>query len=187
MNITGNNNAGLGGEMVVVLGPEHARILADDGMSKDDVRQELHRRLRLDLSRFGSGLRVVSQARPATDVGPEGNPVPRRLAADPGLGRRRSGTAFADHSELRRHVAQHDRAASPIRCDARAIDPLTENVHGKIELLLPNGERTSPGAASRALARGCGLEGDGRRLRQQLAMHELPGDEFRDQLRATTA
>jgi hypothetical protein len=77
MNITGNNNAGLGGEMVVVLGPEHARILAGDGMSKDDVRQELHRRLRLDLSRFGSGLRAwYRKRRPATDVGPEITEIP---------------------------------------------------------------------------------------------------------------
>ena len=77
MNITGNNNAGLGGEMVVVLGPEHARILAGDGMSKDDVRQELHRRLRLDLSRFPSGLRAwYRKRRPATDVGPEVKEIP---------------------------------------------------------------------------------------------------------------
>ncbi len=77
MNTVGNNNAGLGGEMLVALGPEHARILAGDGMTKDDVRQELHRRLTLDLDRFGSGLRAwYRKRRPSTDVGPEVKSIP---------------------------------------------------------------------------------------------------------------
>jgi hypothetical protein len=77
MNTTGSNNPGLGGEMLVVLGPEHARILAGDGMTKDDVRQELHRRLQLELARFPSGLRAwYRKRRLATDVGPEVKVIP---------------------------------------------------------------------------------------------------------------
>lgn len=77
INITGSNNAGLGGETLLVLGPEHARILAGEGMSKDDVRNELHRRLRLQFDRFGSGLRAwYRKRRPSTDVGPEITEIP---------------------------------------------------------------------------------------------------------------
>ena len=67
-----SNNAGLCGEMMLVLGPEHARILAKDGMSKNDVREELHRRLRLQFSRVGKGLREWYRGRwPAFNAGPE--------------------------------------------------------------------------------------------------------------------
>ena len=77
MNITGNNNAGLGGEMMLVIGPEHARIFAGAGMSKDDIRQELHRRMRLRLDRFGSGVRAwYRKRRKAIDVGPEVEEIP---------------------------------------------------------------------------------------------------------------
>ena len=77
INITGNNNAGLGGEVMLVLGPEHAQIRAGDGMSKDDVRRELHRRMRLRFDRFGSGLRAwYRKRRPAIDVGPEVTEIP---------------------------------------------------------------------------------------------------------------
>lgn len=72
MNITGNNNVGLGGEMMVALGPEHAAILASTGMSKEDIRQELHRRLRLQLKRWPARLHDWYRKRRATvDVGPE--------------------------------------------------------------------------------------------------------------------
>lgn len=77
MNITGNNNAGLGGEMMLVLGPEHANILAGDGLSKEDVRNKLHKRLRMRLSRFPSGLRAwYRKRRPSIDVGPEVTHIP---------------------------------------------------------------------------------------------------------------
>ena len=67
-----NNNAGLGGEMLLVLSPEHARILAQDGMSKNDVRQELHRRMRLRFADLGKGSRdFYRHRRPSTDLGPE--------------------------------------------------------------------------------------------------------------------
>jgi hypothetical protein len=37
----GSNNACLYGEPVLALGPEHAAILARDGLSKDDIRRYL--------------------------------------------------------------------------------------------------------------------------------------------------
>ncbi len=77
MNITGNNNVGLCGEMMLVLGPEHARILADGGMSKQDVRHELHRRLRFEFSRMGKGLQEWYRfRRPAFNLGPDIAEVP---------------------------------------------------------------------------------------------------------------
>ena len=51
----GGNNMSSGGEMLLVLGPEHAAILAKHGMSKDDVRHDLHARMRLQLSRVSEG------------------------------------------------------------------------------------------------------------------------------------
>ena len=46
-------------------------------MTKDDIRQELHRRLRLELARFGSGVRTwYRKRRPAIDVGPEVKVIP---------------------------------------------------------------------------------------------------------------
>ena len=77
MNTLGNNNMGLGGEMMLVLGPEHARILANHGMSKDDIRHELHRRMRLAFNRMGVALRNwYRNRRPAIDVGPEVSEIP---------------------------------------------------------------------------------------------------------------
>ena len=51
----GGNNMSSGGEMLLVLGPEHAAILAKHGMSKDDVRHDLHKRMQLQLSRVSEG------------------------------------------------------------------------------------------------------------------------------------
>jgi hypothetical protein len=77
MNTVGNNNVGLCGEMVLVLGPEHARILANDGMSKDDIRNELHRRMRFRFDRISVPLRNwYRNRRPAIDVGPEVAEIP---------------------------------------------------------------------------------------------------------------
>jgi hypothetical protein len=73
----GNNNVGMCGEMMLVLGPEHAKILADHGMSKDDIRAELHRRMRLRFSSMGVALRNwYRNRRPAIDVGPEVEEIP---------------------------------------------------------------------------------------------------------------
>ena len=73
MNTTGHNNVGICGEMMLVLGPEHARILAKHGMSKNDIREELHRRMRFTLSRMGKGLRAWYRLRrpAAFNLGPE--------------------------------------------------------------------------------------------------------------------
>ena len=72
INITGNNNVGLGGELMLVVSPEHANILASTGMSKNDIRAELHKRLRLRLSRFPGRLHDWYRKRRSTlDVGPE--------------------------------------------------------------------------------------------------------------------
>ncbi len=77
INITGNNNAGLGGELMVALGPEHAQILASTGMTKDDIRFELHRRMRLRLSRFPTRLHDwYRKRRPSVDVGAEVDEIP---------------------------------------------------------------------------------------------------------------
>ena len=75
----GSNNVYLGGEPVVVLGPEHARTIADSGWSKADLRRALwaRARMRLDLfsaenlARFGIIDPARFVGRPAdADVGP---------------------------------------------------------------------------------------------------------------------
>jgi hypothetical protein len=72
MNVAGNNNLGICGEMMLVLSPEHAVVLSRDGLSKDDVRNELHRRMRFDFGRMGKRLRDWYRGRrPTFDVGPE--------------------------------------------------------------------------------------------------------------------
>lgn len=55
MMTVGGNNLSSGGEMLLALGPEHAAMLAKHGMNKQDVRQELHTRMRLQLSRVSEG------------------------------------------------------------------------------------------------------------------------------------
>lgn len=72
INITGHNNLGLAGELMVVFGPEHANILAKGGLTKEDVRQELHKMVRFRFDRLGTRLRDWYRThRPSTDVGPE--------------------------------------------------------------------------------------------------------------------
>ncbi len=51
---TGSNNVYLGGEPLVILGPEHARTLAAPGWSKADVKRELWQRVRIRLDRFSA-------------------------------------------------------------------------------------------------------------------------------------
>jgi hypothetical protein len=48
----GSNNVYLGGEPLVLLGPEHAQTFARSGWSKDDVRRALWERARVPLTRF---------------------------------------------------------------------------------------------------------------------------------------
>jgi len=72
----GSNNS-WGGELLIVFGPEHARILANGGLSKNDVRAELQRRARMQLSAMGPKLRAfLRNRRPSTDVGPEVQEIP---------------------------------------------------------------------------------------------------------------
>jgi len=49
---TGSNDVYLGGEPLVVLGPEHARTFADSGWSKADVKRAIWERARVRLDRF---------------------------------------------------------------------------------------------------------------------------------------
>ncbi len=49
---TGNNNVYLGGEPLVVLGPEHAQTFARGGWSKADVKRALWERAGVALARF---------------------------------------------------------------------------------------------------------------------------------------
>ncbi len=51
---TGNNNVYLGGEPLVLVGPEHAQTFAAGGWSKDDLRQAIWDGARLPLSRFSA-------------------------------------------------------------------------------------------------------------------------------------
>jgi hypothetical protein len=51
----GSNNAYLHGEPILALGPEHAAILARDGLSKDDIRLHLWRHARIPRSQWESG------------------------------------------------------------------------------------------------------------------------------------
>jgi hypothetical protein len=52
MTITGSNNAYYAGQPCVAFGPEHAQTVANDGLSKADVKQWLFERATLPLSRF---------------------------------------------------------------------------------------------------------------------------------------
>jgi hypothetical protein len=73
----GSNNMSSGGEILVALGPEHARILARDGMSKDDVRTDLFRRMRLKLDRVSAGSRAWYRTKRRTfDVAPDVTEIP---------------------------------------------------------------------------------------------------------------
>lgn len=51
----GSNNAYLYGEPILALGPEHAAILARDGLSKDDIRSDLWRHARIPRAQWESG------------------------------------------------------------------------------------------------------------------------------------
>jgi hypothetical protein len=55
MTTLGNNNTWYKTESVVVLGPEHARMVADSGWSKRDVKTYLFERARIPLGRMRTG------------------------------------------------------------------------------------------------------------------------------------
>ena len=50
--VVGSNNVYLGGEPLVILGPEHAATVAGGGWSKDDFKRALWERAQVPLSRF---------------------------------------------------------------------------------------------------------------------------------------
>jgi hypothetical protein len=50
--VVGSNNIYLGGEPLVILGPEHAATVAGGGFSKDDFKRALWERAQVPLSRF---------------------------------------------------------------------------------------------------------------------------------------
>jgi hypothetical protein len=52
MAIPGCNNALVGGEVLLLLGPEHAATIAGDGFSKEDVKKILFEEARIPLDRF---------------------------------------------------------------------------------------------------------------------------------------
>ncbi|MBI4641579.1 MAG: hypothetical protein HY731_12845 [Candidatus Tectomicrobia bacterium] len=54
MAIVGSNNAGGGGEPLLVFGPEHAETVARDGFSKKDVKEFLFEHARNPISKFAS-------------------------------------------------------------------------------------------------------------------------------------
>jgi hypothetical protein len=56
----GNNNIYLGGEPLIVLGPEHAQTLAAAGWSKGDVKRAIWERARQPLSRFSAETSTAS-------------------------------------------------------------------------------------------------------------------------------
>ena len=51
---TGNNNVYLGGEPLIILGPEHAATVAASGWSKGDLRRAVWEAARVPLSRFSA-------------------------------------------------------------------------------------------------------------------------------------
>jgi hypothetical protein len=51
---TGSNNVYLGGQPVVILGPEHAATIAGSGWSKEELKRRLWERARVRLDRFGA-------------------------------------------------------------------------------------------------------------------------------------
>lgn len=74
---SGTNNVGLMGEIMVVVGPEHARLLAGKGMTRQDLREELWRRTRFSFSRMSPTQREwYRKMRPAFDLGPEVTEIP---------------------------------------------------------------------------------------------------------------
>jgi hypothetical protein len=51
----GSNNAYAHGEPILALGPEHAAILARDGLGKDDIRRHLFERARIPRAQWEAG------------------------------------------------------------------------------------------------------------------------------------
>lgn len=54
MSTPGANTVYRGGDQFLVLGPEHAKVLAGDGLSRRDVQEYLHENARVDATRVGA-------------------------------------------------------------------------------------------------------------------------------------
>jgi hypothetical protein len=54
MSTTGNNNLYWLGETFLIIGPEHAQSLAREGLSKEDVKAELHERARVPVDKMST-------------------------------------------------------------------------------------------------------------------------------------
>ena len=54
MATVGNNNLYVGGDHFVVLGPEHARVIADSGFSREDVQAWLYEHARVPVERISA-------------------------------------------------------------------------------------------------------------------------------------
>jgi hypothetical protein len=80
----GHNNSYLGGEIMVVLGPEHAEIMAKDGFSKADIRNFLMERALIPAHALSEPQRAIMRQY-----------VPERLLAD-GDGGARIATRHED-------------------------------------------------------------------------------------------
>jgi hypothetical protein len=59
----GSNNSYLGGENLIVFGPEHAHMVAREGLSKDDVRQFIIERAIIPAHHIGPGQRKTFRER----------------------------------------------------------------------------------------------------------------------------
>jgi hypothetical protein len=103
----GNNNVYLGGEPLVVLGPEHAQTFANSGWTKDDLKRALWERAQLSIARFSAeNLSRFRHHRPRSVCGPL-----RRAHAATGRprgghhgGRRRwSRQTLGNHPDIRGH------------------------------------------------------------------------------------
>ena len=65
MAVPGCNNALLGGEVLLLLGPEHTATIAGDGLSKEDVKKFLFAEARVPLDRFPEpALKSIRTMRP---------------------------------------------------------------------------------------------------------------------------
>jgi hypothetical protein len=78
MAVPGCNNALLGGELLLLLGPEHSATIAGDGFSKEDVKKFLFEEARIPLDHFPkASLEWVRSMRPhLQDIFEKGDKLP---------------------------------------------------------------------------------------------------------------
>jgi len=78
MAVPGCNNALVGGEVLLLLGPEHAASIAGDGFSKEDVKKFLFEEARVPVDHFPeSALKWIRTMRPQLqDIFEKGGKLP---------------------------------------------------------------------------------------------------------------